>query len=177
MDIKTKNNNKSGGGKNIVLCVSIVVAIVAVAALITVCVIVLGGSKPKRKVLVNEDNVNKVVENMVDKGKDFVPMGSYSAKMNSTWNFADGKSPSKNAYVENVTSNTHDVYFDVVRSDTNETIYESPVLPRGSYLENIVLDKELEAGTYDCVLTYHLVDEKQNTVSTLNMAITIIVEK
>ena len=83
---------------------------------------------------------------------------------------------SYDAVVENVEKNTNDVYFDVELSDTEETIYESPVIPRGSHLEALTLDKELEAGTYDCVLTYHLIDEDQNTVSTLRMGLTVMVE-
>lgn len=130
----------------------------------------------RRDVVINEDNVEEVVEDIVNAGKDFVAPGNYEVVMNSTWYFENGKSASSNAYVENADTNTHDVYFDVIRDDTQETIYESPVLPRGAYLDKIVLDKELEAGTHNCVLVYHLIDENQNTVSTLRMAIVIVVE-
>ena len=61
--------------------------------------------------------------------------------------------------------------------DENKPILKSPVLPRGSELNNIALDVQLSAGTYDCVMVYHLVDEEQNTISTLRVGFTIIVEK
>ena len=96
--------------------------------------------------------------------------------MNSTWHFPDGSSPSPDAYVENVLSNSNDVYFDVELADTGEVILESPIIPRGSYMKNITLDKDLEPGSYDCVLIYLLVDKDQKTMSTLRMAITIIIE-
>ena len=85
--------------------------------------------------------------------------------------------PSDNAYVENAESNTNSVYFDVTRTDTEETIFESPILPVGSHLENITLDSDLPAGTYDCVVTYHLLDEEENSISTLKLTVTIIVEQ
>jgi hypothetical protein len=129
---------------------------------------------PKRPVVANERNVREVVR-ALDEAEQ-VPVGSYEAVMNSDWRFADGDSASENAYVENVPENTNDVYFDVQLADTGETIYESPVIPRGSHLNQIKLDKHLEQGTYDAVLIYHLIDENQRTLRTLRMAITITVD-
>jgi hypothetical protein len=43
-------------------------------------------------------------------------------------------------------------------------------------MDNIQLDTPLDAGTYDCVMIYHLVDEDQNTVSELRVGLTITVE-
>lgn len=128
----------------------------------------------KRDVVVNEENAEEVAEELIE--KEDVRSGSYRAIMNSTWNFKDGTSVSENAYVENSETNTNDVYFDVQLADTAETIYESPLIPLGGYLDEIKLNKDLESGSYDCVLIYHLVDEEQETLSTLRMAITIIVE-
>ena len=93
--------------------------------------------------------------------------------MNSTWNFSSGDVPSENAYVENAEANTNSVYFDVTRTDTEETIFESPILPVGSHLENITLDSNLPAGTYDCLVTYHLLDENDESMSTVKLTLTI----
>lgn len=123
----------------------------------------------KRNVVVNKDNVEEVLEQL----EDPVPPGSYEVKMNSTWNFASGDAPSDNAYVENVEANTNSVYFDVTRADTEETIFESPILPVGSYLDNITLDSNLPAGTYDCLVTYHLLDENDESISTVKLTLTI----
>ena len=77
------------------------------------------------------------------------------------------------AYVEG-----NDVYFDVVLAEDEEhVIYSSPVIPRGGRLEEIALDEVLEAGTYDCVMIYHLIDEEQNTISTLRVAVKVIIQQ
>lgn len=168
-----ENNGKKGGKPLLIVCALIIIVLLAV-----IIEVLLGkqktDDKPKRNVVVNEDNAEDVAEDLFN--HETVKPGTYEVRMNSTWNFKDGTSASENAYVENVPANTNDVYFDVELSDTEETIYESPVIPRGSHLEALTLDKELEAGTYDCVLTYHLIDEDQNTVSTLRMGLTVMVE-
>ena len=58
----------------------------------------------------------------------------------------------------------------------SEPVYTSPVLPVGSHIENISLDKELKAGTYKAVLTYTLLSKDEtDSVGTLQMAVKIIV--
>lgn len=125
---------------------------------------------PKRNVI-TQDNVQEVVDSWLN--KPTVAPGYYEVKMNSQWYFEDGSKPSTNAYVENVVGNTHDVYFDVELADTGEVILQSPVIPRGAYMEHITLDKDLPAGKYDCVLIYYLVDEEQNVHSDLRMTVEI----
>ena len=131
--------------------------------------------EPKRNVVVTPDTVNDVLDNMLL--GDYVAPGYYSVSMSTTWHFAKGDSVSADAFVENLAENTNDVYFDVFLADNEDkAIYKSPVLPRGSELNNIALDTVLSAGTYDCIMVYHLVDEEQNTLSTLRIAFTIIVD-
>lgn len=129
-----------------------------------------------RGVVVNPDNVEELVEQMKEEPEP-VPVGTYEVTMNSTWNFADGSSASDNAYVENSTANTNDVYFDVMRSDTSEIIYSSPVLPVGTHLDNITLDKALSSGSYDCIITYNILDDTGNSQSTVKLALTVVVEQ
>jgi hypothetical protein len=119
--------------------------------------------------------VDEILSDM--ENAEVVEPGYYTATMTNDWHFATGNAVSEDAYVENVTENTNDVYFDVVLAeDEDNVIYKSPIIPRGSRLENIALDTDLDAGTYNCVLIYHLVDEEQNTVSTLRVTVTITVE-
>ena len=109
--------------------------------------------------------------------QEFVPVGYYSTQMNTTWHFAEGGTTSEDAYVANALENTNDVYFDVfLKSDESQPIYESPVIPRGAELNGVTFEEPLEAGTHECVMVYHLIDEAQNTVSTLRVAFTIIVQ-
>lgn len=156
----------------------IITATVIIIALLGVIIFLLT-KKPeeeeKRNVVVTQDNVDEVVDDMLN--QEYVEPGYYSASMSTTWHFATGDAVSEDAYVENVEENTNDVYFDVVLAENEEeVILKSPVLPRGSELNNIALDTPLDAGTYDCVMIYHLVDEDQNTVSTLRVGFTIVVE-
>lgn len=183
MSVKKEQEQKSNNKKP--LMITLIALCVVIVALLSVIVGLLLGQQsaggqqaadepPKRNVVVTKDNVEDIVEDMKEAT---VAPGMYEVKMNSTWYFEDGSSPSRNAYVENVVNNTNDVYFDVVLAENEETVLlASPLIPRGSYMDEISLDVDLDPGTYDCVLIYHLVDENQNTLSTLRMAITIVVE-
>lgn len=133
-------------------------------------------SRTKRSVLVTEDNAEDVAEEL--KAQEFVEQGYYTVNMDTNWHFSTGDAVSDDAVVNNLPENTHDVYFDVfLASDESVAIYESPVIPRGEGISSIKLDKPLSAGTHDCIIVYHLVDAEQNTISTLRVAFTIVVDK
>ena len=176
-NVSENANNKSNNG----LKIAIVIGIVVIVALLGVIIFLLLGrgnteEPEKRNVVVSQDNVEEVVEEMAQ--EEYVEPGYYEASMNTTWTFPTGADASEDAYVANEVGNTNDVYFDVVLAeDEDEVIYKSPILPRGSELENITLDTPLEAGTYDCVCIYHLVDDEQNTISTVRVGITIVVQQ
>lgn len=106
---------------------------------------------------------------------DSQPPGSYQVTMNTTWHFPSGDTASEDAYVKNAEANTNAVYFDITRQDTEETIYESPIIPVGSWLEDITLDSNLPDGTYPCVIIYHLLDEEDKSISTVKLTLTIII--
>ena len=165
------------GGK-IVLAVCAVV-IVALAGTVIYLLIRPDPQKEEpvlRNVVVNEDNVEEVIAQFQERGEIVTP-GYYEVMMNTTWNFPNGEEPSSNAYVKNVETNTNSVYFDVTLADTEETILASPILPVGSYLDNITLDTALSAGIYDCLVTYHLLDEENRSIATLTMTLTIDIEE
>ncbi len=178
-----QSEGQKGGQRNVIVLLLIIIALLVVVVGVVV-VMMLGKSKntevveeEKRDVVINEDNAEDFAEELLTPTEENkVQAGTYDVVMNSTWNFEDGESVSSNAYVENAAENTNDVYFDVTITDTGETIYESPVIPIGSHLDEIKLDKDLDAGTYNCDLTYHLIDEEQNTLSTLTMALVIVIE-
>ena len=102
---------------------------------------------------------------------------NYEVIMSSHWTFADSKSISKDAYVENSKNNTNTVYFTVTRKDTEEVIYMSPRFAPGSYVADIKLGVPLAAGDYDTILTYYLLDEKDSVISAIPMKLSISVEK
>jgi hypothetical protein len=173
-----EDEKKKTIGKGGIIAFS-VCGVVIVALLVTVIVLLskqeesVTAETKKRNVVVTPDNVEEVLQQL-DEADKTTP-GNYTVTMNTTWNFTDGSSASDNAYVENSVSNTNDVYFDITLADTEENIYSSPVIPVGSHLEDITLDKELDDGTYDCVVTYTLVDDDQNPISTVRVALTIVI--
>ena len=126
----------------------------------------------KRNYVVIDENVSlpNVSEEVINSAS------SHDVKMNSTWTFSDGKAYSKDAFVENPSSNLNSVYFEIKVNGYDENIFTSPVLPVGSHIENITLDKALKAGTYNCTLTYTLLSKDgKDSVGTLQMALKIIV--
>lgn len=170
-----KTSEKTGKGGRIAFVVCFGVIVVLAGAVIYLLLHQNGEETPKREVLVNDENAEKVVTGLIEGER--TPVGSYRVTMNSTWNFSDSASASGNAYVENSEANTNSVYFDVVRSDTGETILESPILTVGTYWNEIVLDSQLPAGTYDCILTYHLLNENDEPISKVNVGLTIVIEQ
>lgn len=170
-------DSKQGNGTKIALAIA---GIVIVALVAVVVVLLVRGKKdenePKRNVVVTQENAEQVAEEMVQ--QEYVEPGYYNTQMSMEWHFATGDAVSEDAYVKNDAGNTNDVFFDVFLSEDESTpILESPVIPRGAELDNISLDKPLDAGTHDCIMVYHLVDDNQETISTLRIRFTIIVEQ
>ena len=168
---KLSRDSAKNSKKNIAIIIIIIgIVIIAIVALI---LIFARQTEPKRNVVVTPDNVDEILTDMNGQAKK---PGTYEVTMNTTWNFDRGDKASSDAYVENSTSNTNAVDFDIVLSETGETIFKSPVIPVGSHLENITLDKVLEKGKHACVLTYHLLDDNGTVTSKLNLNLTINVK-
>lgn len=173
-----QQDTKTSRGLVIGICVAVVMA-----ALVGVIVYLLvtrtnGIKEEPRNVVVTQDNAEQVLDNlkMMDDVESVAP-GYYTVTMNPTWHFKTGKEASYDAVVENVEANTNDVFFDIVlEEDESKVFYKSPVIPRGGKLKDITLDEQLSAGTYPCIVVYHLIDENQNTLSTLRVTLNIIVE-
>lgn len=155
---------------------STIIAFAILSIALIVCIVLLfWKSKDKGNELdrgfVDNTNTDTVMEEMGNK----VAEGMFECNMTASWVFDDGKSESQNAYVANVKSNLHTLYFDVYDTSTNELLYSSPMLPVGTDIRNIKLEKELQKGEYDAVVMYTLVDENNKEVSTVGFNITISV--
>lgn len=177
-----KKNNKA---------VIIIIVLLAVIVLVLVAVIafLLGrqnapasqdtaaSSEAPREVIdsarfvLDEESAANVVEDM----RKQVAEGMFECNMAYEWTFLDGKTESSDAYVANSSSNTHPILFDVYIDNTDELLYSSPVLPVGTVLRNIKLDKELPAGSYQASCHYKLLsdEETQETISEAEFVITI----
>lgn len=177
---QTQSEKKGGGART----VGIVLLVVIFLVMAGVIIYLLMSRQPEEKeeerrgVVVTPNNVQEVMDQLEQRAsEELTAPGYYTVWMNYEWYFATGDAVSENAYVENLAVNTNAVYLDLfLLEDEENAIYKSPVIPLGSSLQNIKLDTPLEAGTYDCVAVYHLVDDDQNTLSTLRITVTVIVE-
>lgn len=182
--VKIKQGGKKGGGAGLVIGLTslVIVAAAAVGIIIFLLVTRNQGSDEarsetaeRRNVVVTQENVEGVIQEMENRPP--IEEGYYNVKMTGEWHFPKGDAVSLDAFVENVPENSNDVYFDIfLNSEEEEAIYKSPVIPRGASLEGIKLDTPLEAGTYDCLMIYHLIDENQNTLDTLRVTVTLVIE-
>lgn len=159
-----------------VIIVLVVVLLSVIIALSAVICFLMSKDKSeytpsKRDTVVTLDNKDEILADLNNK----VAEGMFEVKMNVEWSFEDSSTPSEDAYIANVQTNSNTVYFDVVSDSTGQTLYESPYIPVGSALKNVALQSDLSAGTYPCTLTYHLVDNDKNEVSTLSVAVTLYV--
>lgn len=170
---ETKEKTQTKGKLVLIICIAVIVVLAGAITFLLLGNKGKGAEKPKRDVVVNVENAEKIASEMIENERTLP--GHYQVAMNGIWNFEDGAAESENAYVENAAGNTNPVYFDVVRTDTEETIYASPILPVGTYLEHITLDKKLGAGTYNCVCTYYLLDEEEEPISKVNVGLTIVI--
>ena len=173
-----QEKKQAGKGLLVIGIVAIVVVAVLVGVIIFLLVKQRTPEEDKRQVLVTEDNVEEVVKELEEQD-DAVKNapGSYTVTMWTTWHFKDGSEASYDGYVINVEENTNDVYFDIVMADNeDDVIYRSPIIPIGGRLDEIILDRDLDAGTYETVCIYNLVDENQNSLSQVRIYLTLVIE-
>lgn len=78
-----------------------------------------------------------------------IAAGMECVSMESELHFADSKS-SCQARISSSEDNELGVKLMLVRSATNEILYESELIDPGHYIETIQLESELEAGHYPC---------------------------
>jgi hypothetical protein len=186
---QTRATEGKGGNSKLLIVVGVVVIILLV---VIIAILIPKGNSDseseqepvveedgRREVLVTEENAERIAEELLTRDPDEeneIPV-QYTVTMTSQWHFKNGESASDNAYVANNKANSTDVYFDVVRNDTKEVIYASPVLPVGSEIRGIKLDSDLEPGEYDCTLIYYLVDGEQKVLTTVNMWVGITIDE
>ncbi len=74
------------------------------------------------------------------------------------WFFPSATEASTNAVVAHSELNQCDIYVEIFLNSTQEVIFRSQIIKPGETLREITLGKELESGTHECVMLYHLVD-------------------
>ena len=162
---------------------AVIISVVLTAAVAGICGAVIYHNLKKKNnsdnynVVVTPDNVEEIIAQVQD--KEYTPVGYYEVSMNTDWVFADANSASDNAYVKNTETNSNTVYFTIALKDNPDSdIYTSPLIPGGSYMQNISLNGAIEkTGLYDAILTYHLMDESNVELSKVSVSITITINK
>ena len=122
-----------------------------------------------RGIVVMPDNVEELLAQQEVPVED----GHYRSRMNTDWVFPGSGGPSANAYVENPAGNTRTVFFDLFLQDTMELVYTSPFIPVGAKLENFALDAHVPAGRYRGIVTYRLVDDNFEEITTVSVAVNL----
>ncbi len=86
-----------------------------------------------------------------------VEEGMLNISIASVIEFEDGQSEGV-AYIENVPGNRYVMQVDIALDDTGEQVYQSGGLKPGNYIEKIKLSKDLDAGSYSAIATFHALD-------------------
>ena len=170
---------KNGNRKSIALIVLSIVVILLIGLVVFLLVnkqdskkedgITIQTTQDPEAMIVDDDNADDIMESLQKDSDDTM----FNCRMSHTWTFENGKAKSENAYVANTDYNHYAIYFDVQLTDTQETIYTSSLIPVGSEINGLTLDKELPAGEYPASVNYHLVNDDNQEVSSVGFTITI----
>ena len=101
----------------------------------------------------DEADTDKIVDSLNEK----VEQGMINISMNTSPIFQNGTSTG-NLMIVNEGINNYPQVVEIVRNDTNESIYKSGAIAVGSKIESAKLDIDLDAGTYDCTAMFYNVD-------------------
>ena len=101
---------------------------------------------------------NKSVEEIQAELDRIVEEGMMQISIASLVEFADGTSEGE-LRIENAPGNKYAMQVDIKRNDTGEIIYTSDVLDPNYHIQFAPLDVDLPAGTYDCIATFHALEQ------------------
>lgn len=170
---KKKGKLRKANKKTIALIIILVVIILVLAGVILFLLLAHKDDPKKgdvRPIVMTEDNADDVVKELQDDSWDT----RYNCRMSNSWTFEDGQTESPDAYVANTDYNHYPVYFEVQIDETGEIVYKSPMIPVGSEIKGLTLDKPLAAGDYPATVIYHLINEEnEEEVSSVGFTINI----
>ena len=117
-------------------------------------------------------------ENLVVAGQETPAVSPlFTTDMNMVWSFPSGKRVSKDAVIGNSSKNEYDIYFEVYLVDDQDTLlYSSQILPVGTRLDKLELDKALPDGQHEAICTFHMLDKEDpnKEVSDISFNVTLI---
>lgn len=121
--------------------------------------------------VVDEGNLEEI-ENQL---RDAVEDGMFQLNMNTTWRFKEGNATSTNAYISNADVNHYPITF-AVYLNGEEEIYSSSLIPVGTQLKKLTLNKVLPKGQYDALCLYHLWNEEEEEKGSFGVNVVLVVE-
>jgi len=175
-------NKEAGGAEGkkklspAVIIAAAALVVILVLVIVIVCILNRKEERPElsgRATIVTEDNVQEIMQSMSAQQSTDT---TYTATMTNEWNFADGTAAAENFYVKNAESNSRTVYFELQLEDTGEVIYSSPYIPVGEEMNTMTLDKDLDAGDYNVIMTYYLVDDDNVELTTVSVRVVIHIQ-
>lgn len=129
---------------------------------------------PGKVSVITEENLEAINREIDEK----VANGMFETHMNTIWTFPDGSSPSNDAVMGNSASNNFTLYFTVSLTDTDEIVFTSGMIPVGSQIAEIVLENDLDEGTYPAVVKINMVDDDGEPIdSNMGINITLVILK
>jgi hypothetical protein len=93
-----------------------------------------------------QEELNRVIEE-----------GMFHISINTTPVFANGEAEG-NLEIENVPNNHYSMVVQIALQDTGEQIYDSGLIEPNYHIQKDVLEKDLDAGEYAAVATFHAYD-------------------
>ena len=121
--------------------------------------------------VIDESNLEQVMSQM----ESSVEEGMFEVNMNTIWTFPNGESASADAYIANGHANKLPISFEIIVDE--EIVYTSTVIPVGSQIKDIILDKPLDAGSYNAVCMYYLWNEDGTENSNFGVNIQLVVKE
>ncbi len=122
---------------------------------------------------VTEENVREIGDQI----QDMVDRSMFETYYSSTWRFPDGSSPASSFLMGNSAGNNYPFYFTLTIAGESEPIFTSGILPLGTQIGEVVLDRDLDAGTYRALCDIHMIDENGEEIETnMGFEIALIIE-
>lgn len=166
--------------KKALIAVAVAVGVLLIAV-IAVLVMLLLKKEPAAPAVAEPGTGNVVVDdgfdpNAMQKAADDM----FEVKMSTSWVFPDGASPSTDAYVANSGANSLPFYFEILLPESgedggDEVLYKSPVLPVGSAVREITLNRDLDAGQYEGMCVYYNLNPDNTIESTIPIVVRLTV--
>lgn len=146
-----------GNGRRLTVLIAALCVVAAVAVWLAVWLFACNGSSLFDPDAQTGQAPYKTQEEIQAELDRVIEEGMFNISIASAIQFDDGASPGT-AYIENVPGNHYLMKVTITEDSSGEQLYESGVLQPNQFIEQIVLARDLEPGTYDATATFLALD-------------------